>query len=81
MTFTTGSIPSELGMLMNLKYLYLDDNLLTGTLPDEVCALRDDNGGNLRYLWADCEELACSCCTFCCVDGGDCYFVYLEIDD
>merc|ERR1719329_341833 len=57
-----GSIPSELGLLINLRLLFLTDNLLTGTLPDEVCALRDDNGGSLEFLYADCEVM-CPCCT------------------
>jgi len=37
-----------------------------------VCALRNGNGGNLYRLYADCEELACPCCTSCCVDGVGC---------
>jgi len=35
-------------------------------MPDEVCAL------NLIILDADCEEVTCTCCTKCCVDGGAC---------
>jgi len=68
----TGLIPSELGLLTNLEWLYLYGNSLTGTLPNEVCALRNDNGGNLDRLYADCEEVTCPCCTFCCVDGVGC---------
>jgi len=71
----TGSIPSELGLLTKLYWLYLHDNALTGTVPNEVCALRNDNGGNLRVLYADCEEVTCPCCTYCCNDGVDCSFV------
>ena len=62
----TGSIPSELGLLANPETLYLSYNSLTGTMPDEVCAL------NLIILDADCEEVTCTCCTKCCVDGGGC---------
>jgi len=60
-----------LGLLTNLEALALYSNSLTGTLPDEVCALRDYNGGdynggNLQALGADCEEeVTCPCCNFC----------------
>jgi len=41
----TGSIPSELGKLSNLRYLYLYDNQLTGSIPSEL-----GNLSNLTYL-------------------------------
>jgi len=62
-------------LLTNLEWLDLSGNSLTGTVPNEVCALRNDNGGNLDTLVADCEEVTCPCCTYCCVDGGGCSFV------
>ena len=31
-----GTIPSELGILPNIKVLYLNDNKLTGSLPSEL---------------------------------------------
>ncbi|WCJ33108.1 Leucine-rich repeat receptor-like protein kinase family protein [Euphorbia peplus] len=34
-----GSIPSEIGMLSNLSYLFLDRNFLTGELPFEIANL------------------------------------------
>ena len=39
----TGSIPTELGNLTNLRYLYLNDNNLSGSIPTEL--------GNLAKLW------------------------------
>jgi len=68
-----GTIPTELGLLTSLQDLIVYDNSLTGAVPNEVCALRDINGGSLWYLYADCvEEVECTCCTSCCVDGGFC---------
>mmetsp|Transcript_847 Transcript_847/g.1335 ORF Transcript_847/g.1335 Transcript_847/m.1335 type:complete len:379 (-) Transcript_847:123-1259(-) len=68
----TGSIPTELGQLQSLRQVIIYDNDLTGAMPDEVCALRDSNGGALISLPADCQEVLCSCCTRCCIDGGGC---------
>ena len=41
----TGTIPSELGNLSNLTYLYLGYNSLSGTIPSEL-----GNISNLAYL-------------------------------
>jgi len=41
----SGMIPSELGNLTNLTWLYLNDNQLTGSIPYEI-----GNLTNLRYL-------------------------------
>ena len=35
-----GSIPKELGMLSELKYLSLNGNKLEGELPEELCAMK-----------------------------------------
>jgi len=32
----TGTIPSEIGMLLSLRYLELDINSITGTIPSEI---------------------------------------------
>lgn len=63
----SGTIPSELGRLTRLKWLRLEDNNLTGSMPTEVCSLRRSNG-NLDKLEADCKnEVRCKsgCCTAC----------------
>lgn len=39
----TGTIPSQLGMLQKLKELILESNLLSGTLPPQLC----QGGGEL----------------------------------
>jgi LRR receptor-like serine/threonine-protein kinase FLS2 len=46
--------------------LGLEQNKLTGEVPDGVCLLAEDSSFD---LWADCtgtEPLLCSCCTVCC---------------
>ena len=40
-----GKIPTEIGQLVNLKFLYLDDNKLTGKIPTEIGQLV-----NLNFL-------------------------------
>jgi hypothetical protein len=60
-----------LGNLSNLEQLYLYGNILTGTMPAQICARRDNvsPGGVLSTLWADCSgtppEVTCTCCTYC----------------
>jgi hypothetical protein len=69
----TGPIPTEFGQLTNLGYAELQESLLTGTVPDEVCAMRSSS---LKRLIVDCIpkpdtgliEIECvvpDCCTEC----------------
>ena len=43
------------------------NNEFSGVMPAGVCQSRDDAGGSLQVLTADCEtgELSCDCCTLC----------------
>ena len=59
--------PINAGQLANLNEFLLQDNDLTGTMPDSICALRTPDG-MLEDLWADCgdpAEVTCTCCTQC----------------
>ncbi|CAB9512406.1 LRR receptor-like serine threonine-protein kinase [Seminavis robusta] len=49
----TGKIPSELGLLTNLKYLVLDRNMHTGELPSEL-----GNLSNLYWLFLSTNMLS-----------------------
>lgn len=67
----TGTIPSDLGYLTTMSFLFVNDNRITGEVPEEVCRMRNNRGGNLVVLVADCgtpdeeESVNCECCTFC----------------
>jgi hypothetical protein len=61
----TGTIPSSLGVLTNLTRLFLHNNQLNGTLP--LC----DLNRTFEVLVADCAEVSCPCCTFCCPTASE----------
>ena len=48
-----------MGELKNLENFQLDNNTLTGIMPEEVF------NNEIPILSADCEEVDCPCCTFC----------------
>jgi Leucine-rich repeat (LRR) protein len=73
----TGTVPSQLTALATLTELHLFNNRLNGSLP--FCNNRnnsnsdniiDHNMTTFDYLTADCNEVACPCCTHCCPAGG-----------
>ena len=56
------SIPSNLGDLANLSTIYGQSNDITGSVPEELCALE------LDQFVLDCvEEISCAegCCNIC----------------
>eukprot|EP00986_Skeletonema_menzelii_P008781 scaffold3803_cov151-Skeletonema_menzelii.AAC.8 len=48
----TGTIPSEIGLMENLKQLKLYENQLTGTIPSEIGSME-----NLEELWLNNNQL------------------------
>jgi Leucine-rich repeat (LRR) protein len=77
----TGTVPSQLTALATLTEVHLFNNWLNGSLP--FCNNRNNNSSNsssdiiidhnmttFNYLTADCNEVACPCCTHCCPAGG-----------
>ena len=65
--------PVDNGQVPDLSEFLLQDNDLTGDMPESICALRTP-AGMLEDLWADCDdssgtaEVTCSCCTQCVFD-------------
>lgn len=62
----SGTIPSSLSNLPNLKTVWMDRNILTGNVTS-VCAAHPS-----ILISADCEEVVCPCCAFCCDASGVC---------
>ena len=69
----TGTLPEiAAGQLLMLNEFLLQDNLLVGSVPASVCALRNNMTGNLEDLWTDClgspPQIECdfpTCCNRC----------------
>mmetsp|Transcript_5007 Transcript_5007/g.10301 ORF Transcript_5007/g.10301 Transcript_5007/m.10301 type:complete len:87 (+) Transcript_5007:116-376(+) len=62
----SASIPVQFQQLTSLSELRLDFNEITGSVPKQVCDLRDSG---LQTLVSDCggknPKVSCSCCTEC----------------
>ena len=69
----TGTVPEiTQGQLLMLNEFLLQDNLLVGSVPASICALRDNTTGLLEDLWTDCggdpPQIMCdfpACCNRC----------------
>ena len=69
----TGRVPHSLGgQKIKLEHLSIEENLMTGSVPESICQLTMD--GKLSHLSADCsytttinkeERVQCNCCTHC----------------
>jgi len=59
----SGPVPDEIGNLLYLHTFEIDSNDITGVMPNDVCDLTVY--GWLSTLAADCDEVACPCCTSC----------------
>jgi hypothetical protein len=62
-----GTIPLAIGdQWTKMVAFFVDGNDgLTGDMPASICELQ------LAQLYADCQRIRCSCCTFCCVNAND----------
>lgn len=64
--FFSGTIPSEWNNLWNLVAFTIQENSVTGDMPEDLCYHKD-----LDDLKADCvEEVSCWCCTECFKDSA-----------
>lgn len=57
-----GTVPFSLGQLSTLSNFSLQGNGFSGSIPESVCLLREEN---LEVLTADCEKMSCDCCSSC----------------
>ena len=71
-----GTIPDSLKALSRLRVFRVDENDLVGEVPESVCLNLDVNEAT---AYADCNEVACPCCTHCCT-GGSCQCVINSAD-
>jgi len=62
-----GTIPVNLGSINRLHTLRLEGNNLSGTMPYAVCA---GFSRDFSTFYADCSEVDCPCCNFCCSDSS-----------
>jgi len=68
----TGSVPSSFETLENLRLFFVDGNSITGSLDESLCSLPQFFNASQGFpVTADCEEVACNCCTICCIDAAD----------
>ena len=56
----TGTVPSVLGVIPNLTYVAIEGNNLGGGIALDLCPV-----GVSKVLMADCDKVACGCCTEC----------------
>ena len=78
--------PTELGLCEKLEVLRVHRTNIAGTMPQEICMLRDkklNNEDNTGVLYSDCRPnnrtkdpfLKCDCCSDCCDHTTGVYIV------
>ena len=72
-----GNLPNSISNLRQLRVFRIDENDLTGEVPPRLCAIFDFTE---PVAYADCEEISCPCCSYCCVDGEGCTCQFEETD-
>jgi hypothetical protein len=87
----TGTFPVEYESFENVEIIRFDSNLLTGTVPQQVCQSYFSNFNATQahpHLYLDCggsnPEIACPpgiCCTYCCIERNcDCVFANTALE-
>jgi hypothetical protein len=61
-----GTIPDSMGRLTNVQEMWLQENMLTGSVPPTLCYFQ--RIGKVGSIWVDCDQVSCSCCL--CVDDN-----------
>lgn len=64
----SGTLPTELGLLQEYRTLTLEKNSFIGSIPAVVCEYVNQTYPSLQ---ADCLEVECPCCRYCCSDDAD----------
>jgi len=62
-----GTLPGSLSALSMLRVLRIDGNFITGQVPTALCESLDAMEEAIVY--ADCLQVSCPCCTYCCILG------------
>jgi len=74
----SGSVPSSFGKLPSLYDFRFGKTNLKGSVDSFLC----NKGTDWAPLEADCNEVTCSCCTWCCTDGqAECLDFSVDDDD
>lgn len=69
----SGAIPNEVAQLRFLNALRIESNDIVGVVPTNLCSVFETT---FPSFYADCDEVACPCCTYCCNDSGGCTCPY-----
>jgi hypothetical protein len=58
-------IPPEVSLIPQLNVFNVNDNPLTGSIPDHICDLQTERALDIKV---DCAVVTCSCCSNCAQD-------------
>ena len=66
----TNTLRFAISCLSNIAGTFrIDANDMSGGISAEICEVFNLT---LPYFYADCSEIDCPCCLFCCEDGDSC---------
>jgi hypothetical protein len=68
----TGDIPPELNLLEELTILRLEENHVSGSIPQSMCNISASDAINHTsvQISVDCDQVQCPCCADCCYFCG-----------